>query len=170
MLRIFSPEKIQWLQPGVNPRSWVPEASMLTNRHRSHLMMQHNCHYCVRTEVPTVVLLKIQVLQRDALVRITHPVTQHNAPQDWNLQMSPLLYFSLSVFYDCILSQCEGYPTPATIYTRSPSVLRLPWLVCCSMWNFSRDTRGTSSNHTVFTVCLLINLFVSAVQRLNLFS
>jgi hypothetical protein len=27
MLRIFSPEKIQRLWPGVNPRSWVPKAS-----------------------------------------------------------------------------------------------------------------------------------------------
>jgi hypothetical protein len=32
MLRIFSPEKIQQLWLGANPRSWVPEASMLTIR------------------------------------------------------------------------------------------------------------------------------------------
>jgi hypothetical protein len=32
MLRIFSPEKIRRLRPGANPRSWVPEASMLTTR------------------------------------------------------------------------------------------------------------------------------------------
>jgi hypothetical protein len=29
---------------------------------------------------------------------------------------------------------------------------------------------GSSSNHTVFTICLLINLCLSEVQRLNLFS
>jgi hypothetical protein len=32
MLRIFSPEKIWWLRPGLNPRFWVPDASMLTTR------------------------------------------------------------------------------------------------------------------------------------------
>jgi hypothetical protein len=29
-VEFFSPEKIRRLQPGSNPRSWVPEASMLT--------------------------------------------------------------------------------------------------------------------------------------------
>ena len=32
MLRIFTPVKIQRLRPGLNPRPWVPEASMLTTR------------------------------------------------------------------------------------------------------------------------------------------
>jgi hypothetical protein len=32
MLRIFSPWKIRRLRPGSNPRTWVPEASMLTPR------------------------------------------------------------------------------------------------------------------------------------------
>ena len=32
MLRIFTPVKIQWLRPGLNLRTWVPEASMLTTR------------------------------------------------------------------------------------------------------------------------------------------
>ena len=32
MLRIFMPVKIQQLQPGLNQRTWVPEASMLTTR------------------------------------------------------------------------------------------------------------------------------------------
>ena len=32
MLRIFTPVKIQWLRPGLKPRTWVPEASMLTTR------------------------------------------------------------------------------------------------------------------------------------------
>ena len=32
MLRIFTPVKIQRLRPGLNPRTWVPEASMLTTR------------------------------------------------------------------------------------------------------------------------------------------
>ena len=32
MLMIFTPVKIQRLRPGLNPRTWVPEASMLTNR------------------------------------------------------------------------------------------------------------------------------------------
>ena len=30
MLRIFTSEKIQLLRPGLNPQTWVPEASMLT--------------------------------------------------------------------------------------------------------------------------------------------
>jgi hypothetical protein len=29
MLRIFTPEKIRRLRPGLNPQTWVPEASML---------------------------------------------------------------------------------------------------------------------------------------------
>ena len=32
MLRIFTPVKIQRLRSGLNPRTWVPEASMLTTR------------------------------------------------------------------------------------------------------------------------------------------
>ena len=32
MLRIFTPVKIQRLRPGLNPQTWVPEASMLTTR------------------------------------------------------------------------------------------------------------------------------------------
>ena len=32
MLRIYSPRKIRRLQPGLNPRTWVPETSMLTTR------------------------------------------------------------------------------------------------------------------------------------------
>ena len=32
MLRIFKPVKIQRLRPGLNPQTWVPEASMLTTR------------------------------------------------------------------------------------------------------------------------------------------
>ena len=32
MLRIFTPVKIQRLLPGLNPRTWLPEASMLTTR------------------------------------------------------------------------------------------------------------------------------------------
>ena len=31
-LRIFTPVKIQRLRPGLNPQTWVPEASMLTTR------------------------------------------------------------------------------------------------------------------------------------------
>ena len=32
MLRIFTPVKIERLRPGLNPQTWVPEASMLTTR------------------------------------------------------------------------------------------------------------------------------------------
>ena len=32
VLRIFSPLKIRWLRPGLNPQTWVPEASPLTPR------------------------------------------------------------------------------------------------------------------------------------------
>jgi hypothetical protein len=32
MLRIFTPEKIRRLRPSLNPRTWVPEGSMLTTR------------------------------------------------------------------------------------------------------------------------------------------
>jgi hypothetical protein len=32
MLRIFTSVKIQRLRPGLNPRNWVPEASMLITR------------------------------------------------------------------------------------------------------------------------------------------
>jgi len=33
VLRIFSPLKIRRLRPGLNPRTWVPKASMLTLDH-----------------------------------------------------------------------------------------------------------------------------------------
>ena len=32
MLRTFTTVKIQRLRPGLNPQTWVPEASMLTTR------------------------------------------------------------------------------------------------------------------------------------------
>jgi hypothetical protein len=32
MMRIFVVRKIRQLQPGANPQTWVPEASMLTTR------------------------------------------------------------------------------------------------------------------------------------------
>jgi hypothetical protein len=32
VLRIFPPLKIRRLRPGLNPRTWVPEASTLTPR------------------------------------------------------------------------------------------------------------------------------------------
>ena len=35
VLRIFSPWKIRRLRPGLNPRTWVPKASMLPLDHRS---------------------------------------------------------------------------------------------------------------------------------------
>jgi hypothetical protein len=37
MLTIFSSEKFDGFRPGKNPRSWVPEASMLTTRLRKPL-------------------------------------------------------------------------------------------------------------------------------------
>jgi hypothetical protein len=37
MLRIFSHWKIRQLRPGSNPRTWVPETSMLSPDHRSRL-------------------------------------------------------------------------------------------------------------------------------------
>jgi hypothetical protein len=39
MLRIFSPCKIRWLQPGSNPQTWVPKASMLLLDYRSHVLL-----------------------------------------------------------------------------------------------------------------------------------
>ena len=37
VLRTFSPWKIRRLRPGLNPRTWVPKASMLPLHHRSRL-------------------------------------------------------------------------------------------------------------------------------------
>ena len=37
VLRIFSPLKIRWLRPGLNPRTWVLKASTLPLDHRSSL-------------------------------------------------------------------------------------------------------------------------------------
>jgi hypothetical protein len=36
ILRIFSPLKLRWLQPGLNPLTWVLKASTLPLDHRSH--------------------------------------------------------------------------------------------------------------------------------------
>jgi hypothetical protein len=49
MLRIFSPEKIRRLRPGANPRSWVPEASMLTSRPPKPLTCFYKCTATFRT-------------------------------------------------------------------------------------------------------------------------
>jgi hypothetical protein len=40
-LRIFPPLKIRRLQPGLNPRTWVPEASTLTPRPPKPLVLTH---------------------------------------------------------------------------------------------------------------------------------
>jgi hypothetical protein len=42
MLRIFLPLKIRRLRPGLNPRTWVPEASTLTPRPPKPLRMLGN--------------------------------------------------------------------------------------------------------------------------------
>jgi hypothetical protein len=45
VLRIFSPLKIRWLRPGLNPRTWVPMASTLPLDHRSrYIYMQSATH------------------------------------------------------------------------------------------------------------------------------
>ena len=41
VLRIFSPQKIRRLRPGLNPRTWVLKASTLPLDHRSRLTMIH---------------------------------------------------------------------------------------------------------------------------------
>jgi len=38
VLRIFSPLKIRWLRPGLNPQTWVPKASTLPLDHRSRCL------------------------------------------------------------------------------------------------------------------------------------
>ena len=56
VLRIFSPLKIRWLRPGLNPRTWVPEASTLPLDHRSFIRSPHkhitNLPQPYRKEVP----------------------------------------------------------------------------------------------------------------------
>ena len=44
MLRIFMPVKIQRLRPGLNPQTWVPEASMLTTRPPKPSYTIHTIH------------------------------------------------------------------------------------------------------------------------------
>jgi len=41
VLRIFSPLKIRWLRPGLNPRTWVLKASTLPLDHRSRYEMKN---------------------------------------------------------------------------------------------------------------------------------
>ena len=41
VLRIFSPWKIRRLRPGLNPRTWVPNASTLPLDHRSRLFWRY---------------------------------------------------------------------------------------------------------------------------------
>ena len=49
VMRIFSPLKIRRLRPGLNPRTWVPKASMLPLDHRSryfyYILIKYFCIY-----------------------------------------------------------------------------------------------------------------------------
>ena len=40
VLMIFSPRKVRWLRPGLNPRLWVPKASTLSVDHRRRCDMR----------------------------------------------------------------------------------------------------------------------------------
>ena len=59
MLRIFTSVKIQWLRPGLNPQTWVPEASMLTTRPSKpssliltgHQTVIRDVHYSCKCEI-----------------------------------------------------------------------------------------------------------------------
>jgi hypothetical protein len=51
MLWIFSPEKSDGFRPGSNPRSWVPEGSMLTTRSPKPLLMKMEQAQCPETLV-----------------------------------------------------------------------------------------------------------------------
>ena len=55
VLRIFSPWKIRRLQPGLNPRTWVPKASTLHLDHRSRF--RRNLLQIVNSVFPTTLLL-----------------------------------------------------------------------------------------------------------------
>ena len=63
MLRIFTPVKIQRLRPGLNPRTWVPEASMLTARppKPSKVLKIKNkeCHIKLRSLFLLILSLKV---------------------------------------------------------------------------------------------------------------
>ena len=51
MLRIFTPVKIQRLWPGLNPQTWVPEASMLTTRPPKPSNIRNNVVLCLLLHV-----------------------------------------------------------------------------------------------------------------------
>ena len=50
----FFARKIRWLRPGWNPRSWVPEASMLTTRPPKPLKLEQNSHSDSYTTVRSI--------------------------------------------------------------------------------------------------------------------
>jgi hypothetical protein len=81
------------------------------------LLNQHNCHYCVTFEVLTAVSWRFRSLRRDTFIRTTCPMTRHHVPEDWNIQMSPPIFLFLSLFYEKILCQCDGYVTSPTTVT-----------------------------------------------------
>ena len=59
VLRIFSPLKIRWLRPGLNPRTWVPKASTLPLDHRNRtkklLKKKNHIHIYVHTYMHTYI-------------------------------------------------------------------------------------------------------------------
>ena len=88
MLRIFMSEKIQWLRPGLNPQTWVPEASMLKGKGKGRLwVLQHCCleAYCTLTRMSSFIHL-----QR----RCTHQAASETSASEgrnytWNLASNP---------------------------------------------------------------------------------
>jgi hypothetical protein len=114
VLRIFPSLKIRWLRPGLNPRTWVPEASTLTPRPPKPLWPCHlvnkcsminalPCNLCAQslTQLLHVSALLSCPLQGASHKQCTNDVhcnfRQHSLPNDVECQNSVSFRFSLAI-------------------------------------------------------------------------
>jgi hypothetical protein len=75
----------------------------------------------------------------------------------------------MHTYCQTLIQHHSSFTTVCDVYA---IILCMLSTLTCSLWyvQLLMGYGGSSSNHTVFTPCLLINLFLSEMQRLNLFN
>jgi hypothetical protein len=107
MLRIFSPRKIRRLRPGLNLRTWVPEASMLTTRPPKPLNL------CLKH--PQITLMFVQCIIR------RNRNNQHYAP----INTTPLFYIPAPTCFGSSLPPAGSFLDPSELLE-----IQIDWVAC----------------------------------------
>ena len=85
MMRIFTPVKIQRLRSGLNPETWVPEASMLTTRppKPSYLVCKYNHINNRDSELVPFVVCSFSVMTVISLEGVETNLKKNKGEMEW---------------------------------------------------------------------------------------